>query len=85
MVHELKTYTEYFQRILTNEKPFEIRINDRDYQKGDTLLLREYYPKENTYSGMEAQFIVGYILHGGQFGIKKGYCVMALIKIESNT
>jgi len=43
--HELKCHSEYFQRICTGQKTFEIRKNDRDYQVGDILALREYDPK----------------------------------------
>lgn len=78
MIHELKTHPEYFQRILTGDKTFEVRKNDRDFQTGDVVLLREYYPDADTYSGMEVELKIIYILNGGQFGIKKGYCVMGL-------
>lgn len=40
--HELKLHTSYFNRVATNQKRFEIRKNDRDYQVGDVLILREF-------------------------------------------
>lgn len=41
-VHELKILPEYFAAIVSGEKRFEIRKNDRNYQKGDILRLMKY-------------------------------------------
>lgn len=51
MTHELKTVQPYFEKVWFNEKIFEIRKNDRDFQVGDFALLREYDPENHTYSG----------------------------------
>lgn len=44
MKHELKTLTQFFPFVKRGEKNFEIRVNDRNYQVGDTLRLREWIP-----------------------------------------
>jgi len=41
MTHDIKILSEYFNAVADGSKPFEVRRNDRDYQVGDTLLLRE--------------------------------------------
>ena len=41
MAHELKTYPKYFQETIEGNKPFEIRKNDRNFQVGDVLILKE--------------------------------------------
>lgn len=40
--HELKIRSEFFLRVATNQKTFEIRKNDRDFQVGDILILKEW-------------------------------------------
>ena len=40
--HLLKCESEYFEAIIAGVKTCECRINDRDYQLGDVLVLREY-------------------------------------------
>ncbi|WP_373232123.1 DUF3850 domain-containing protein [Cohnella sp.] len=42
--HILKCWTEFFQAVKSGAKTFEIRLNDRDYQTGDTLVLQEFIP-----------------------------------------
>jgi len=76
--HELKTWPDYFYRVFAGSKKFEVRKNDRDFQIGDQLHLREYDPNTNEYTGRDLYKTVTYILHGGEFGIEKGYCVMSL-------
>jgi len=37
MIHELKIEKNYLKRLIEGKKKSEIRVNDRDYQLGDTL------------------------------------------------
>lgn len=41
-VHELKTWPAYFQCVWDGEKTFEVRLDDRGYQRGDRVVLREW-------------------------------------------
>lgn len=43
-VHELKTWPEYFESVRSGVKRFELRVDDRPFDVGDTLHLREYEP-----------------------------------------
>ena len=78
MTHELKTWVPYFQDVKSGKKKFEIRINDRDYKLGDTLILKEYDDENYTYTGDELAVKVIYTLHGGNFGVQEGYVLMGI-------
>jgi ASC-1-like (ASCH) protein len=75
MRHNLKTWPEYFQAVVDGKKTFEIRKNDRGFQVGDELLLQEYDPKEEAYTGRQAIAVVRYMT---DFGQQDGYVVMAI-------
>jgi hypothetical protein len=76
--HSLKTWPEYFQAAMIGAKTFEARKDDRDFQCLDELLLREWNPGTNDYTGREVVRRVTYILRGPAFGVEAGWCVMAL-------
>lgn len=42
MKHKLKIKVKFFQPLIDGKKPFEIRLNDRNFQVGDEVLLEEY-------------------------------------------
>lgn len=44
-VHELKIWPQHYARVANGTKTFEIRNNDRGYQAGDKVILREWDPK----------------------------------------
>lgn len=82
MVHELKILPEYYAKVESGVKTFEIRINDRDYHKGDTLILREW--DHGKYSGRELRKCVNYIYYGdGTYGIPEGVVVMNLMDYDT--
>ena len=73
--HELKTLRPYYQRVLDGTKRFEVRKNDRDFQTGDHVSLLEYDGETSTVLETRIDAEITYVLQGGQFGIKKNYCV----------
>lgn len=46
--HSLKVLPKYFEAILIGDKTFEIRKNDRNYQVGDKLILKEWNGEKYT-------------------------------------
>jgi hypothetical protein len=80
-LHKLKTIQPYFNRCWEQEKTFEVRVNDRDFQKGDNVYLQEYDNETNTYSGRELYCTITYVLH--EFpAITKGYVVFSFNVID---
>lgn len=76
IVHELKTWPTYFRPIWDGEKPFEVRFDDRGFQRGDMVNLREWDPARkcechrnhhdetacSRYTGRRVLAEVGYVL-----------------------
>ncbi|MDR3599388.1 MAG: DUF3850 domain-containing protein [Desulfosporosinus sp.] len=79
--HYLKATPEFFKAVKSGEKTFESRINDRDYQVGDTLVLQEWLPHTLQYSGDEIIKVVTYLLDHKQF-CAPGYVIMSLGEME---
>jgi hypothetical protein len=77
VVHELKTWCEYYQAVEDGEKAFEIRKNDRDFQVDDGLRLREYNPTTQVYTGREKLVRITYILNKQPF-LPIGYICMSI-------
>jgi hypothetical protein len=70
--HELKSWPAFFQAIVDGRKNFEVRYDDRGFQAGDTVRLREFDPElrptglsipERCYTGREITAHIGYVLH----------------------
>jgi hypothetical protein len=50
MKHELKIWPEHYERVKSGSKTFEIRKNDRVFQKGDQVELLRWNPVLERYS-----------------------------------
>lgn len=84
-VHELKILPEYFKQVVEGRKNFEIRKDDRGYEVGDTLHLREWEKptkesKEGTYTGRSIKKKIIYIFEGGKpgYGLKEQWVILGL-------
>lgn len=83
MTHALKTWPEYYKAVASGEKTFEVRRNDRPFKIGDKLLLQEYDPKKEQYTGRELERSITYILNGdSKFGMFNDFVVMAIKEID---
>lgn len=58
--HELKIWPQHFADIASGLKRYEVRKNDRVFQLGDELHLREWDPEPATYTG---RFCLVRIIH----------------------
>jgi hypothetical protein len=76
--HELKTWPEAFEAMVQGFKVHEIRQDDRDFQVGDTLLLREWDPSTEEYSDRWMEVEITYLSRGPEWGIPDGVVVMSI-------
>lgn len=88
--HELKILPEYFNAVIDGSKTFELRNNDRDFQKGDTLILKEYetlfitvgqygeeLKRKGGYTGRTIEKQITYVLKDIP-GLYKNYAILAI-------
>lgn len=73
--HELKILPKYFKDVVDGYKKFELRKNDRDFQIGDSLLLKEF---DGDYTGDSVQVVITYIFQGGEYGLDKDYVILGI-------
>lgn len=74
--HELKILAEFFAPVVSGEKTFELREDDRGFRAGDVLVLREWNPRTKEYTGRALRRRVTYLVSG--WGLARGYVCMAL-------
>lgn len=79
MIHRLKTWPSFFNAVVTGHKLFEVRYaEDRDFAVGDYLVLAEYNPTTEKFTGNEFVVSVTFVLQGGRFGVLDEYVAMSL-------
>ena len=88
-VHQLKTLQPYFHDVVSRNKTFEVRKNDRNFKVGDVMMLLEYDPanKDNPGTkGLTGMCIIAritYILDNEEY-CKTGYVIIGF-KIEERS
>lgn len=78
MIHVIKCWSAPFDDILTGEKRHEIRVNDRDYKKGDVVVMLEYDHELTSLTGRSLVFRIGTVTCGN-WGIPVTHCVFTLL------
>jgi len=81
MHHTLKMHAEYFAHAWNGYKPFEIRLNDRNYKTGDTVLLVEYDPAIKFYCGPSIYGRITVIFENA-IGVQPGYVLFLYDEIS---
>ena len=77
-IHKLKIAPEYYEAVLDDRNKSEVRLNDRDFQAGDELILESY--ADGVYLSVPPiHVIVTHILTHNDFpvGIQPGYAVLS--------
>ena len=76
MTHELKILPQYYEEVKAGNKNFELRRNDRDYKKGDTIRLKAWNG-ENYLDKAPLERTIKYILADCcEYGLMDGYVIL---------
>lgn len=78
--HELKCWPTFYRELVAGTKTFELRRNDRNYQKGDILMIYEWNDatQQYTMTSPTLRFECTHIMHGPGFGLEPGWCCMSI-------
>lgn len=90
IVHELKTWPRPFEAVWQGAKRAELRRDDRGFDTGDLLVLREWKPPEpgtivhegdegRAYTGRRIEAIITHVLRDGQFGVLPGFVMLSIL------
>lgn len=87
-LHKLKCEAPHFGNMVNGTKACEVRLNDRNYQVGDFLLLMEVVPdregaavtmlRDPQPTGNEVLVQVTHVLPGGKYGIDSQHVVLSI-------
>jgi len=61
MIIEKKIWPEYFELIQKGEKSYDWRLANFKVDSGDILILKEWNPENNSFTGREIKKTVGYV------------------------
>ena len=83
MVHMIKIRESFANAVLRGDKTFEIRKNDRGYQKGDSVQFTVLYDSDGCemidHPLSKNLYEITYVLSG--WGIEDGYVVFGIKRI----
>ena len=82
--HRIKILESFANAVYCGDKKFEVRKNDRGYQKGDYVEFIVLYDSDGCeyvdHPLSKYRFQINYVLSG--WGIEEGYCVFGIIPVK---
>jgi hypothetical protein len=86
--HILKCWPQFFEAILAGFKTHDLRrSDDRDFRVGDTILLREFDPNSETFTGRSFRVKITYITSADQpcalstRALHPDYCILSIRRV----
>ena len=80
-----KTWPELFEAVLSGEKKFDLRLADEEFDVGDVLVLEEWSPEEEKYTGRKIEKKISFVMKINEVDFwseddvnKYGYVVVSL-------
>ena len=87
MNHKIKILESFANAVLHGDKTFEVRKNDRGYQKGDTVEFIVLYDSDHlemtSHPLNKRKYEITYVLNG--WGIEDGYVAFGIRLIEDHS
>lgn len=77
MKHYIKCWTEFFDQVIAGNKPWELRVNDRNYCVGDEVVLQDFNNETKTYTGREYESVIDFVLKKSPW-LLDGHCIFTL-------
>jgi len=78
-IHEINIDKAYFDHVLNGDKTFEIRNNDRAYQKGDRVLMTKMDGRVYAFPKRTVEADIGFVTPYMQ---KEGIVVFSLLNVK---
>lgn len=74
--HHIKALPDFFNQVCAGNKNFELRLNDRDYRVGDTVILYEWSPNTGYTGAVSKELKLSYVLTEHD-GIWPDWCIFS--------
>lgn len=93
-IHELKIKAEYAYDVMVENKRFELRKNDRDFQVGDLVKFKVFFDSKHiddflfsdTRAIEDNIYKITYILKDvPEYGLNKDYCILSITRLVETT
>ncbi len=84
MRHDVKSWPDFFGPIVEGRRTHELRRNDRGYAVGDRMLLREFDPRIQQYTGRTATVEITSLTSGenpcavSDQGLHPDFCILSV-------
>lgn len=82
--HNLKILNDFADAVVAGDKTFELRQNDRGYQKGDYIKFQaiDDHRVENTHLINDNLYEITFVLNG--WGLQDGYVALGIKEARGN-
>jgi len=89
--HELKSWPEFFEQVISNQKTHELRrADDRVFNVGEHITLREFNRESEKYTGREVTAEITYITNTdspcaySKEALDSKFCILSIRLINEN-
>lgn len=83
--HKVKSWPDLFASLISGDRQFDLRRNDRGYKVGDLIVFQEYDDRKRVFTGMELSRRITYVMDGvgvGSIeplrGLQHGFVILSL-------